>query len=205
MKTKLATFLLFILPYSLFADHPSDAFNSYKKAILAQDGESAAGWVTKSTIRQYDDYLKWAKTLSRDELKELSFINRFQVIIMKHRIPTEMLLAMDGRDAFVYAVDHDWIGKSGVVPMSAENFQISDNRAISDALHAGQMLPYKFQYIKEDGRWRYDLTIIMTISNEPLKQAAVKSGLTEDEFMMKLTEAISGKTVPDTIWDPIKI
>lgn len=193
----------FLVPIS-FADHPSEAFDSYKDAILSQDGDSAANRVSASTISQYDDYLRWARTLDKDGLKELSFINRFQVIIMKHRLPKNLLLSGSGRDAFVYAVNHDWIGKSGVVPMSADNYHISGDRAISDASHAGQMLPYKFQYIKEGGVWKYDLTIIMKISNEPLRQAAIRSGLTEDEFIFKLTEAISGKKVPDSIWEPIK-
>ncbi len=185
------------------AEHPSEAFDGYKSAILAQDGEIAVQRVTKSTIQEYEDYLTWAKTYGREELNKLSFINRFQVIIIKHRVPKERILEMSGEEIFAHAVNNDWIGKSGVIPMKADNYEISGNRAISDAIISGQKLPYKFQYINENGVWKFDLTIIMKASNEPLRQAAVNSGLTENEFIFKLVETVSGKKVSEEIWEPI--
>lgn len=79
---------------------------------------------------------------------------------------------MDGKAAFIYAVDQDWIGKSGVIPLKAKNFEISGSRALSDVFANGQKVPYKMIYTKEGGEWKFDLNQVFMNSEAPMKMAA---------------------------------
>jgi len=179
------------------------AFNGYKTAILAQEGMNASQLVTASTIAEYQKYIDWAKTAERKALESLSFFNRLQVFLVKHRIPRAELLAMDGRELFAYAVNNDWIGKTSVIPTTVGNVEVSSSRAISDVFSSGKKVPIQFLYRKENGTWKFDLYHLMINSDGPLRTAALQSGLGENEFIFKLAETLSGTKVTDAIWSPL--
>lgn len=118
------------LPLVAFAGESeavSRSFQNYKSAILAQNGDVAADLVTRRTVDEYQHYLNWGLTGDRQTLESLSLINRFQVILLKHRIPADTLKQLDGRSLFVYGVDRDWIGKSGVIRTTLGKIDVADN------------------------------------------------------------------------------
>ena len=171
----LSSLIIFGFPAITFAtesDSPEKAFVGYKSAILSQDGKAAVSYVTEETLKEYQNYIDWALRADRVELETLSFFNRFQVILIKHRVPSSKLKTMNGRELFSYAVDQDWIGKSGVIPLNVANFEIADNRAVSDAFSSGQKLPLKLQYRIENGAWKFDLVQMMKIAG----RSGAKSG-----------------------------
>src|SRR5262249_29184349 len=103
----LITALAFAVPLVTLPGEPEAVEKScqdYKSAILDQKGEAAVGLVTKRTVDEYQHYVDWALSADRKTLESLSFINRFQVFLLKHRIPADTLKKLDGRSVFVYAV-----------------------------------------------------------------------------------------------------
>jgi len=204
---KLLCILLFCLPLLGWSAEPeavSESFQSYKSAILDQKGESAVRLVTKRTVEEYQKYVDWALSADRKTLESLSFINRFQTFLLKHRIPLDTLKKLNGRSTFVYAVDRDWIGKNGVIRTTLGEIDVADKRANAEVIIGGQKVPNRFQFIKEEGIWKFDLIQVMRDTDQALKVAAKQKGLSENEFMFSLIETISGKKVNDSIWTPIQ-
>ncbi|MEM7792150.1 MAG: hypothetical protein AAF546_12165, partial [Verrucomicrobiota bacterium] len=103
---------------------------------------------------------------------------------------------------FVYAVDNDWIGKTGVVPMEIGNVRESGTRAVSDAFLDGQKIPYEFIYKKEDGEWKFDLTQILMNTEAPLRMAAKQSNMQENQFIFVIIETVSGNKPNESLWSP---
>ena len=179
-------------------------FSTYKSAILKQNGEAAVEQLADRTIDQYQNYVNWALHAERSELESLSFINRMQVIILRHRVPVETLKSLDGRSALVYAVNHDWIGKNEVIRTELGDIDISDSRATSRVLVGDQEAPNRFQFIFENGSWKFDLSSVITDSNPAMIEAAKRAGKDENDFLFLILESISGKKVSDDIWQPIQ-
>lgn len=190
-----------------FAGEPeavAKSFGDYKSAILNQRGEVAVGLVTRRTIDEYQRYVDWALAADRKTMESLSFINRFQVFLLRHRVPADMLQQLDGRSAFVYAVDRDWIGKNGVIRSTLGTVEVANNRATADVLISGEKVPTRFQFTKEAGTWKFDLIQVIRDTDQALKAAARQKGMTEDDFMFSLIETVSGRRVEETIWTPIR-
>jgi hypothetical protein len=191
---------------SLQADDAVDvrvAFDSYKAAILEQRGNDAVELVTSRTIEEYQKYRDLALFAPRTEVQELSLLNRFQVAIIRHRVPVDLLDEMDGRALFVYAVDHDWIGKNGVIRLSIGEVDVASERATSVVTVGSKPTELRFQFRKERERWRFDLVYLMQVSNAALAQIIDAKGLSEDAVIFQLLEAVSGRKVEDSIWEPL--
>jgi hypothetical protein len=180
------------------------AFDGYKSAILAKDGARAAKLVAERTFEEYQNYVDWARSADRRTLESLSLINRFQVIIIRHRIPARELEKLNGRTAFIYAVDHDWIGRNSVIRTTLGAIDISDGHATAEFLIGGQKAPNRFNFIKEQKQWRFDLITVMRDSNSAFQALAKQNGISEEELIFSLVETVSGKKVPETIWNPGK-
>lgn len=186
----------------LSVESVEDCFSSYRKAILDQDGDTAVTFLSNATIHEYQRYVDWALTAEQQELESLSFINRMQVIILRHRIPLETLRSLDGRSAIIYAVDRDWIGKDSVIRTKVGKIEITDNRATSEVIIGGQKAPNRFQFRYEGDSWKFDLISLLRDSNTAMKGAAKQAGLSEDEFLFTILESISGEKVDESIWMP---
>lgn len=180
----------------------STCFLSYRSAILDQNGEKAVKLLSQATIDEYQSYVDLALAAERQALEELSFINRMQVLILRHRIPVEVLRTLDGRSAIVHAVDRDWIGKDGVIRTELGKISIASRRATAEVEIGGRKVPSRFQFRQEDGAWKFDLVSLLRDTNLAMKQAARQAGMEEDEFLFTILESVSGKKVDDGIWTP---
>ncbi|HEY5551625.1 MAG TPA: hypothetical protein VIK52_07045 [Opitutaceae bacterium] len=208
MKRLLTSIITACAVTALHADDATDvrkAFDDYKAAILEQRGTEAAELVTRRTLEEYQKYRDWALFAPRITVQELSLLNRFQVAIVRHRVPTELLQGMDGRMLFAYAVDHDWIGKNGVIRLSIGEVEIASGRATAVVVLGGNPTEMRFQFRKEEDKWRFDLVYLMQLSNTALAQSIKAKGLSEDGVIFQLLETVSGRKVDDSIWDPLAV
>ncbi len=180
------------------------AFNDYKEAILNGKGEAAAGCVDKQTLDWYEESRLLALNAGREKLESLSMFNRFQAILIRHRVPRAELAKMDGRKLFVYAVENGWVGKSSVSGLEIGDVSITGAFAAGAIVRERRPTTLKFQFVIEEGRWKIKLMPIMKTAEPALKAQAKRAGMTENEFIFQMAEAVSGRRVPDTIWDAPK-
>jgi|GEM_PF-1970990 hypothetical protein len=180
------------------------SFEAYAAAIVNDKGEDAAECVDQQTIKWYGDIRKWALTATREELAKLGLFNRLQAMLVRHRVPRAELEKMDGRKLFIHAVDQGWVGKNSVAGIDIGDVSITSTFAEGTVVRNGRPTKMKFQFVIEGGKWKLKLMPIMTQA-EPVLQAQLKrEGLTEDEYILRVLEATTGrKPLPDA-WDPPK-
>jgi hypothetical protein len=205
MTRSLITAALLAAPFAMAEekDAVKAAFQGYKDAVVAQRGEDAAGWVTKSTIDEYQRYVDWAQTADRKTVERLPFGNRVQVLMIRHRVDTPTLRKANGHSIFVHAVDKDWTGKAGVMRMELGEVQVTGERATGKGIINGQPAGMDFVFRKENDKWRIDLMEASKASAPALQAAVARSGQEETAFILQMLEAISKKKPDDTIWIPV--
>ncbi len=179
------------------------AFDGYKKAILDQDGEKAVTFVDQNTLDYYGKMLDLALRGHRGTVRARTTADRLMILFIRHRIPLESAKQMTGESLFAHAVDEGWIGRESVITNELGDIAVSGTSGTGVHISAGEESPIKWVFQKEGDRWKMDLTAVMPIADQALKQIIQESGLPDDEFLTEIIEAVSGKEVDDTVWDPM--
>ena len=179
-------------------------FDAYKSAILSMDGSASVDQIAQRTLNEYQKYIDWCLHADRRTLQNLSTINKMQVFLIKHRIPVDELKEMTGEKAFIYAVDHDWIGKKGTIVTTINDIQVSGSRATTATLSNKKKTPMRFHFTKEEGAWKLDLTQTLRDTDAVLKAQIEQAGISEDDYIFRIIEMISGRKVLNSIWEPIE-
>jgi hypothetical protein len=80
---------------------------------------------------------------------------------------------------------------------------IKSDTATTKIKKNGQIAPFGFTFRKENNQWKLDLTSIFPVSQIAFQQAIEESGMSEDEFVFYLVEAVSESKVEESVWNPI--
>jgi hypothetical protein len=208
---KLSVFLVFCLAIILSscggsgeASAVKKAFESYRSALLNQDGKAAVEAVSSNTIKMYQEYRDQAMTGDEQSVKGLSIVNRMQVLLMRHRIDPKLLKKMDGNEVFAYAVDQNWIGKNSVVRLTLEDVAVSGPRATAKASADGKQTGERFHFVREEGSWKLDLGPTIQATDQVMQGIARKKGMSENELVFSLITSVSGRQVTEAIWRPLE-
>lgn len=179
-----------------------ESFFTYKNSILTQNGIEAVKQVNSSTIEYYGEMKDIALVGTEEKVRNLSTLNKLMVLMIRHLIEPSLLSEMTAEDVFVWGVDEGLIGEDAV-GSSLGDITIADNVAIARYIQNGQVTVLNWQFEKEDGAWRLDLTSILKLAAPAFKEAIKSSGMSEDEFIFMALETASGRKVSDDIWKPV--
>lgn len=177
------------------------SFSQYREALLAGDGAKAADAVSARTIAFYDGIVRHALTTPRPQLLELDLISKLMVLRMRHEFTRSQLAAMTGRDALVTGVSKGWISKSSVANVE-RLVDIEVGSAEASASMPGAAGIPVFRFVNEAGQWKLDLVASFGLAGAAMKEAVTKSGLTEEQFIVRLLAIASSKQVDERIFSP---
>jgi hypothetical protein len=178
-------------------------YESYKTSLLNQDGSQAVKYVTASTIEYYDEMKEIALIVSEDAVRNLSTMNKYMVLILRHMVEPNVLSEMTAEELFIYGVNEGLIGEEDVANSDIGEVSINGDIATAVYINNGQPTSLEYEFAKDDGQWKLDLTSIMPVADQAMKQVILSSGYDEDEYLCMLLEYISGKKVSDNIWQPL--
>ena len=178
-------------------------FEGYKQAVLSDNGEAAASFLSQETIDYYGDMQQLAVCASPQEVRTQSMANRMQVLLLRWRVPPELLPQMSERELVAYAVNEGWIGKSSVVTMNISDVTVSDSVAVAQVLKNDQPSRIKFRFLKQSGAWKFDLMPLLQVFNVAFKELATQSGIEENKFIFMMLESLGGKQPTEQIWQPV--
>jgi hypothetical protein len=178
-------------------------FEGYKQAVLSDNGEAAASFLSQETIDYYGDMQKFAVCASPQEVRTQSMANRMQVLLLRWRVPPELLPQMSELELVAYAVNQGWIGKSSVGTMNISDVTVSDSVAVAQVIKNDQPSRIKFRFLKQSGAWKFDLMPLLQVFNVAFKELATQSGIEENKFIFMMLESLGGKQPTEQIWQPV--
>jgi hypothetical protein len=181
-----------------------DCFAGYKASILESNGEEAIKWIDKNTLDYYDRILEVSITGDSATVQNLGLMDKLTVLTVRHRIPQEEVLKMDGNSFFIYAIDAGMVGKNSIMPLEIGDIDISGNFAKGQLIANGQEAPLFFHFNKEGDKWKINITSIFVPSTAGLKQAIKNNGQTENQFIFEMLEILTGKVVENSVWQPLR-
>ena len=110
--------------------------------------------------------------------------------------------SMNGGGLLVYAIQKGMIGKSSVQRNRIGEVKLKGDIAKGQIVSGEQITPVYFDFNKEKGVWKIDLTSVFSLGTIGFKQVLKKSGLKENEYLIQVLEQMNGKKPSTKIWNP---
>ena len=184
------------------AEAVRETFERYRRALVEEDGDAAAGLVSTNTLEAYQRFRDLALTGSAAAVNEVSMVERMQVLLLRHRIEADALESMSGRDAFTHAVDQAWVGSGGIDRLQVHRVSVRGDQATANVGMGRAPSPDLFHFRKEDGAWRFDLMPSLSSAEGALEQMAAARGVEENEFLLGMIGAMSGEPATEALFEP---
>lgn len=207
--SRITFLLLFLIPVLTTAQQTEEVkvkntFNAYKSAILNDKGGEAVEQVDTKTIAYYGSILEMVKTADSLQVDKSSLMDKLMILIIRHRISKEEIMTTNGKQLLVTAIKMGMVGKSSVINNEVGAVKINDNFASGELLVRGQKTPLAFEFHKESGAWKLDLTAIFPAGEAAFRQMVKQSGEPENEYLLSLIELTTGKEPGAEVWVPTK-
>jgi len=206
LARSLVLVLALLLPVPALGQSDAEAvrsvFASYRSAILAGHGAEAAGLLSQSTYDYYEELRRLALAGDAETVKAQSLVNRFQILLLRLRVPTDQLASLSSRELIARAVDEEWLGKVRTLELEpGDVLADGDVATLGIAVPGGGATP-GFRFQREAGQWRLDLRPTLQVSNVALQMTARQRGLDENAFVFSLLESLIGRKVGAEAWVP---
>lgn len=207
MRTIYLTITAVLLTINTFAQSAEQlvakSFENYKKAILTDKAETALSEVDSRTKKYYNELLEKIKTLDSAGVERLPVIDKFSLLVIRHKLPKEKILQMADNDLFLYAIESGMVGKNSVSDNAIGKVVIEGDFAKGQLVSKGKAVPFYVHFYKEEQKWRFNITSLFTVANMSMKKLIEESGKSQNVFLTELIEMMTG-TIPEaSIWKPL--
>ncbi len=181
-----------------------ECFEAYRTSILNQDGQSAVELVDSTTIAYYSEVRRLALHAEREEVEELTLMDRLMVFTLRHRIAAAELAALSGRQLFIHAVAEGWVSKNSVARVKLARVFVEGSTASAALDLGGKEAPVRFRFHKIGKEWRLDITSVFALLGQAFQRAIQEMERDENEFIFSILEAGLGQPVSEDIWLPMQ-
>lgn len=182
----------------------TNAFNSYKNAILKQDTKLAIAQLDKNSFDYYDQVLNIALRANQQQLDELEILDKLMVLSIKHKVPADQLIKMNGRELLIYALDHGFIGKNTVEKADLGDIDIKGEIAYGQFIIEQQKTPLYFGFTYDQSQWRLDITSVFEPAGYAIRKLVEMQNKDENDVIIMMIESTTpGQKVSKDIWKPI--
>ncbi len=181
-----------------------ETFENYKYALLNDKGEDAAKIVDSRTIKYYSDLQELVRNADSFQVESLSLLDKYIVFSIRHRATKTEILSFGQNGLLVYSINSGMVSKNSVVNSSVGEVTVDRDFAKGQILANGKKAPFYFNFYKEEGHWKINLTSLYSMSTMAFKKMVDDSGQTENEFLFTLLELMNGKKPGAEIWEKVK-
>lgn len=200
------SFCFFIVGFSQSTPEKlvKSCFDSYKTAILNDNGTDAVKFVDSRTIKYYSYILDQVKNTDSAGVDSLSIMDKLMVFMIRLKTSREEILSFNGQTLFAHAVNSGMVGKNSVANNAVGTIVIDKNFAKGQLIIQGKEQPLFFHFYKEEGQWKIDLTALFPMANTAFQNMADESGENTNDYLLSLLEILYGKKPGPRVWQPVK-
>lgn len=169
----------------------------YQRAADRRDGAAAARLVTRDTRAWYGRMRDMAVSAPEAQVRAAPMMERFTVLLYRHRVPAAELRALPADSAFGYTIRAGWVAGHAEEDV-ASRAEIHGEGDRATLRLGGEDTHFR----REEGVWRWDMMPNLLAASEEFAPDP-ESGMTEDEFVIFVLEHSNGEAVSPRIWQPL--
>ena len=141
--------------------------------------------------------------LSAPDIHNLPLLDKLMIVRLRHELSPDQLSAMDGGSLLAYAIGKGWVGDASVQRGGLGSIKVSGVTATATMTLGGKPTPARLVFRRGKRGWLIDLMPLLAGAEPALQQLKQKSGLSEEELVLKMIEEATGRPVPASVWRPV--
>lgn len=183
-------------------DSIRSVFSAYRTAIMEGKGEEAADLLSRSTLDYFDKMRTLALHGDAATVQALALVDQMQVMLFRLRVPVETLETLSAKGLVAYAVEQGWIGKTSVAKVTPGKVQSQGDDAMLHVRVNGKDAGPAFRFGREAVGWRLDLVPTLKATDGILRSAALREGVSHNEYILAVMSIALERNVGDEAWVP---
>ena len=172
--------------------------------MKTRTGADAAATVDAETLQHFAELRELALNASREELRAKGIGLRTSVLLIRARATRAELANLEGSGYFAFAVDKGWHAQDSSTELDLTEPEITGDAAEAKAILRGVQTQIPLRFVAENGDWRFKYVDLVKRADAGDRQIQQRSGVEEDELIVRSLERALGKTLPESIWEPMK-
>jgi hypothetical protein len=184
------------------------AWDDYQSAILAKDGQKAVVLINQASIDYYGRLKKLIIEAGPDEIRDLPFIDKAGIASVRASMDLRYLQQLTPEQFFMYGVQQGQFGDQSMQTVTIEDIEVDGDHASAAFVGKGVKGPFRYEFTKEGGFWKHDLTALMNGAGDALKNAMRRPGAANmdlDQMLLMGVSMKTGKNVGPEIWEKPKL
>ena len=188
-----------------FAEEPSGelyalaTFSLYQMALRDLNGGLALSLVDQETIAWYETIRTHALTLDRIELDQLSFMDKYMVLVARLGLTEAELESMTGEDLLKTAVVNNWIKELALEDFTITHMEINGDSA---ELFVEEVPDTPtFYFVNEQEGWKISPAQSNEMLNLAVEEEIVNRGASTDDEILRLLYGFTSGQIDETIFD----
>lgn len=180
-----------------------ETFSKYKTAVLSQKGYDAVTCLNQKTIDYYDDILNEIQFATKEEINNMSGADQMQVIAIRHLFSKEDIFSLTGLTLYASTITDGLMKGDNLKTMGIGQVAIKGKRAKAQMVKDGVKTPIFFDFSKEEGQWKIDVTTTLIMTSKHLDAQANEAGLSRLDFLFNMLQMTEEEKVE--IFEPLKV
>lgn len=166
------------------------AFERYRDGVVERDGDAVTGAVDADSLAAMERLAELARGGGEEEIRSLPAAQ--QLLVLTYRLRPELLEADDPYRALVEA---GLAGQDRSLGDLGEVSRVDENRAVGVVVDptSGAPTPLRWRFVREDGRWRFDLAAANRLLSETIASGAGRAQMGVDELVAATVVDLSGE------------
>lgn len=166
------------------------AFEAYRDALVAGDGERAVALLAPSSVDHVAGLQELARTAGPDEIEVRPVADRLLIAGLRVLVPASVLDTAPTGELLEVAVEHGLVG--GAVGLTTvHGIAVAGDEAIVHARGGGG--PFEVPMRRRGDEWQVDLVGVLDVVGSELEELAVRLGVGEDDLILALLADTTGR------------
>lgn len=180
-------------------------FETYKKGILSGDSKMAIAQLDKNSINYYQEVLDISLRADSVQINQLEVLDKLMVLSIKHKVPKEELIKMNGLQLLNYSIDNGLIGnKNSINEVEIGQVDINGEIAYGQFIVKKQKTPLYFGFTYDQTQWRLDITSVFEPTGFAIRKLVEMQNKSANDVIIAMIESTTpGIKVTKDIWKPI--
>ena len=126
-------------------------------------------------------------------------IDKIFILIVRHLIPLNDLLNMNGEELFILGIKKNYINNNAIINLKIKHIEIKKSDAIADIQFEDYITDMKILFTKEKKEWKIDISSILTFLNNSYIKLLEQYDIEEPYFLKTIINSITGIEINEEI------
>lgn len=182
------------------------AFEDYRNAVVNDDGQKAARFVTRQIFDYFGKVRDWALYADKQRTQNLPFTDQVTVLRLRAATKPDELAASSGKALFIRSVQEGWLEKEYLQKVELGETQVDEKAKTALLVQNinGHRAPGLIEFQREKRRWKLNAYSLLLGSSFVFEHSLRTTKTPKEELIRTAMAGIAGREFDPAWWEPLR-